>query len=62
MKVGGYDNEEWFSTNATDDGRIVADVVRLENGHTEGLEPTVTEHFVNLIVPAKGSKTQKQLQ
>jgi hypothetical protein len=25
------------------DGRVVADVVRLEKGHTEGLEPKVTE-------------------
>jgi hypothetical protein len=32
------------------DGRIVADVVRLEKGHTEGFEPSVTEHFVKLIV------------
>ena len=44
------------------DGRIVADVVRLEKGHTEGLEPSVTEHLVKLIVSAKGSKIQKQLQ
>jgi hypothetical protein len=44
------------------DGRIVADVVRLEKGHTEGLEPSVLEHLVKLIVGVKGSKIQKQLQ
>jgi hypothetical protein len=25
------------------DGRVVADVVRMDKGHTEGLEPNVTE-------------------
>lgn len=45
-----------------DERIIAADVVRLEKGHTEGLDPSVTEHFVKLIVSAKGSKLQKQLQ
>lgn len=31
------------------DGRIVADVVRLDKGHTEGLEPRITEEIVRLI-------------
>jgi hypothetical protein len=35
------------------DGRIVADVVRVGKGHTEGLEPQVTEQLVKLIVSAK---------
>ena len=34
----------------------------LEKGHTEGPEPSVTEHLVKLIVPVKGGNTQKQLQ
>ena len=42
------------------DGRIVADVVRLEKGHTEGLEPNVTEHLVKLMLSAKGGKLQRQ--
>ncbi len=45
------------------DGRIVAtDVVRLEKGHIEGLEPSVTEHLVLLIVSVKGGDTRKQFQ
>src|SRR6185503_13645223 len=32
------------------DGRVVADVVRLDKGHTEGLEPNVSEELVKLIV------------
>jgi poly(3-hydroxybutyrate) depolymerase len=34
-------------------GRFVADVVRLGKGHTEGLEPNVTETIVKLMVGAK---------
>jgi poly(3-hydroxybutyrate) depolymerase len=40
------------------DGRVVADVVRLEKGHTEGLEPKVTEELVKLMLSAKGGKIQ----
>jgi len=35
------------------DGRIVADVVRMGKGHTEGLEPNVTEQLVKLMLSAK---------
>jgi hypothetical protein len=38
------------------DGRVVADVVRLQKGHTEGLEPNVTAKLVDLAVSAKGGK------
>jgi pimeloyl-ACP methyl ester carboxylesterase len=41
------------------DGRVVADVVRLEKGHTEGLEPNITEELVKLMVNAKGGKIQQ---
>jgi hypothetical protein len=34
-------------------GRVVADIVRLGKGHTEGLEPNVTEAIVKLTVGAK---------
>jgi hypothetical protein len=34
-------------------GRVVADVVRLDKGHTEGLEPKVTEEIVKLMLAAK---------
>jgi hypothetical protein len=40
------------------DGRVVADVVRLEKGHTEGLEPRVTEALVKLMLSARGGKAQ----
>lgn len=41
------------------DGRVVADVVRLDKGHTEGLEPKITGELVKLIVSAPGGKIQK---
>jgi poly(3-hydroxybutyrate) depolymerase len=41
------------------DGRIVADIVRLAKGHTEGLEPNVTEALVKLMVSARGGKLQQ---
>jgi len=34
-------------------GRIVADVVRLDKGHTEGLEPHVSEQLIKLMLSAK---------
>lgn len=39
-------------------GRVVADVVRLAKGHTEGLEPHVTEELVTLMVSAPGGRIQ----
>lgn len=39
-------------------GRVVADVVRMDKGHTEGLEPRVTEALVKMIVSAPGGKAQ----
>ena len=41
------------------DGRVVADVVRLAKGHTEGLEPNITEELVRLMLSAKGGKLQQ---
>lgn len=35
------------------DGRIVAEVVRVGKGHTEGLEPHVTEQLVKMMLSAK---------
>jgi hypothetical protein len=40
------------------DGRVVADVVRVDKGHTEGLEPKVTEEIVKLMLSARGGKIQ----
>jgi hypothetical protein len=38
------------------EGRVVADVTRLQKGHTEGLEPNVTDKLIALAVSAKGGK------
>ena len=35
---------------------MVADVERMDTGHTEGLEPHVTEAIVKLMVAAPGGK------
>jgi pimeloyl-ACP methyl ester carboxylesterase len=35
------------------DGKVVADVMRMDKGHTEGLEPRVTEELVKLMLSAR---------
>jgi hypothetical protein len=47
-----------YSYSNCKDGRVVSDVVRLEKGHTEGLEPHVTEELVKLMLSASGGKLQ----
>jgi poly(3-hydroxybutyrate) depolymerase len=37
-------------------GRVVADVERMDKGHTEGLEPHVTEAIIKMMVAAPGGK------
>jgi len=37
-------------------GKLVADVVRKDKGHTEGLEPKVTEELVKMMTSAPGGK------
>lgn len=39
-------------------GRLIADVVRLGKGHTEGLEPKITETLVRMMVEAPGGKAR----
>lgn len=41
------------------DGRVLADVVRLEKGHTEGLEPNITEELIKMMLQAPGGKIQR---
>jgi hypothetical protein len=41
------------------DKRVVADVVRIDKGHTEGLEPRVTEELVKMMLAARGGKIQQ---
>ena len=47
-----------FAYRKCKEGRVVADVVRLDKGHTEGLEPRVTEELVKLMLSARGGKIQ----
>jgi pimeloyl-ACP methyl ester carboxylesterase len=49
-----------FAFPSCKDGRVVADVVRLDKGHTEGLEPKITEELVKLMLSAPGGKLQKE--
>jgi hypothetical protein len=42
-------------------GRLIADVVRLDKGHTEGLEPNITRELVTMIVTAPGGKARSAL-
>jgi pimeloyl-ACP methyl ester carboxylesterase len=42
-----------------DEGKVVADVVRLDKGHTEGLEPLVTEHLIQMMVNAPNGKIRE---
>ncbi len=44
---------EVFEYPSCGGGRIVADVVRVGKGHTEGLEPQVTEKLIQLMLSAK---------
>jgi hypothetical protein len=57
LPAGG--KSQIFSYPNCKDGRVVADVVRLEKGHTEGLEPNITEELVKLMVQAPGGKIQR---
>jgi poly(3-hydroxybutyrate) depolymerase len=38
------------------DERVVADVIRMNKGHTEGLEPLVTQTILDMMMSAKGGK------
>ena len=42
----------WTYPNCSD-GRIVADISRLDKGHTEGLEPAITEEIIKLMLAAR---------
>ena len=47
--------EIYVFPNASDD-RLIADVVRLDKGHTEGLEPKIMEELIKMMVAAPGGK------
>lgn len=43
-------------------GRVVADVVRIDKGHTEGLEPRIVEEIIRMMVVAGGGKIRSGSQ
>jgi hypothetical protein len=43
-------------------GMVVADVMRLDKGHTEGLEPKVTEELIRMMLAAPGGKAHRAPQ
>jgi hypothetical protein len=38
------------------DGRVVADIVKIQKGHTEGYEPNITDKIIEMALSAKGGK------
>ena len=40
-------------------GKLVADVLRLDKGHTEGLEPNITEALIKMMIRAPGGKANR---
>ena len=49
---------EVYEYPGCDEGRVIADVVRLDKGHTEGFEPNIMDTIVSLMVSASGGKIQ----
>jgi hypothetical protein len=45
-----------------DGARVVADVLRIDKGHTEGLEPRVTEALIEMMAGAPGGKVAAQVR
>ncbi|MFN3514063.1 MAG: hypothetical protein ACK41C_13525 [Phenylobacterium sp.] len=52
-RLPGPGRTEVYAYPGCRDGRVVADLVRIDKGHTEGLEPKVTEEIVKLMVSAR---------
>ena len=49
---------EIFTYEGAKGGYVIADVVRLDKGHTEGLEPNITRTLIEMIVSAPGGKAK----
>ena len=62
MTHRGDDRASRHSTGIRVDGckddRVVVDVVSMNKGHTEGLEPKITEAVIKYMQSAKGGKLQ----
>ena len=54
----GPGRAEVFVHPGAANGRLVADVVRIGKGHTEGLEPNVTAALVAMMVAAPGGRVR----
>jgi hypothetical protein len=50
---------EVFVYPGCENSLVVADIIRFDKGHTEGLEPKITEEIVKLMLSAKGGKIQR---
>ena len=49
-----------YEFEGCNDGRIVVDVIRMNKGHTEGLEPNIMETIIKYMLTAKGGKLQSE--
>jgi hypothetical protein len=58
LKPGPGTAQVWVYPGGRD-GRIVADIVRLNKGHTEGLEPNVTDAIIALMLQEPGGKIRR---
>ncbi len=67
----GYSNRAWglkpkpgtaqvFVYPNARGGRVIADIVRIDKGHTEGFEPAVTNSILKLLVQEPGGKLPRQ--
>jgi hypothetical protein len=50
---------EVFVYPKCENGLVVADIIRVDKGHTEGLEPKVTEEVVKMMLSSRGGKIQR---
>ena len=58
LKPGPGTAQVWVYPGARD-GRVIADVVRQSKGHTEGLEPNITDTLLGLLVQEPGGKIRR---
>jgi pimeloyl-ACP methyl ester carboxylesterase len=58
-RLPGPGDAEVMQYSSCNDNRLVADVIRLGKGHTEGLEPNVTRHLLQMMLAAPGGKLQR---
>lgn len=57
-RVAAPGTAQVFTYPGCRDGMVVADVLRIDKGHTEGLEPQVTRSIIDMIVQASGGRAR----